>query len=253
MFDRAVPAASFIARLYLHLFTRSRFCLFHPSSPRWLALFAIMCAASPCEASFIVFSGNNPQANEEIVNFNNGDVGMTISGLSNQSDTVVTFTSPSQFLAVPSSGNARIEARALNDIDSSQVAISDSITVALSNSNLRFEDLIFNAAIVGNLGDGGSLTIDIVGFNADDTPAAATITLDDNSDPLTLGNGSNFFTVLATDGMLMTSVEISTNADTSYADLRQVRISGVVPEPASAAMLMVVAVAVLSHIGRRLR
>jgi len=92
-----------------------------------------------------------------------------------------------------------------------------------------------------------------VGFNADDTPAAATITLDDNSDPLTLGNGSNFFTVLATDGMLMTSVEISTNADTSYADLRQVRISGVVPEPASAAMLMVVAVAVLSHIGRRLR
>ena len=253
MFERAVPATTFIARLYLNCLIRSLFGDFRRSSPRWLALFAILFAASPCEASFIVFSGNIPQANEENVMLDNDNVGMTISGLTNQSNTAVTFKSPSQFLAAPSNGQARIEARGLNDINSSQVAISDSITVALTNSNLRFEDLIFNAAIVGNLGDGGSLTIDIVGVNADSTPAAATITVDDNNDPLTVGNGSNFFTVLATGGMLMTSVEISTNAGTSYADLRQIRISRVVPEPAFAAMLMVIAVAVLPHIVRRLR
>jgi hypothetical protein len=122
----------------------------------------------------------------------------------------------------------------------------------LPNSNLRFEDLIFNAAVVGNLGNGGSLTLDVVGVNPDNTPASATFTVDGNNNPLTVGNGSNFFTVLATGGMLMTSVEIRANAGTSYADLRQIRISGVVPEPASAALLMLFA-AVLPYIVRRYR
>ena len=199
--------------------------------------------ASPGYASFIVFDGNNPEPDEQNVQLNNDSIGMTISGATNQSGTVVTFTSPSQFLAAPSNGQARVEARELNDIDSDQIAIDDSITVALADSALRFRDLIFNAAIVGGLGSDGSITIAILGVNADNTPTGATITLDDDGNPLSIGNGSNFYTVLATDGMLMTSVEIKTNAGTSYADLRQIRISGVIPEPASAVMIMFFAAA----------
>jgi len=185
---------------------------------------------------------------------NDDSVGMTISGVTNQSNTAVTVTSPSQFLAAPANGQARVEARESNDIDSDQVAIDDSLTVSLANPNLRFRDLIFNAAKVGGLGSNGTLTINIVGVNADNTPAAASITVDDDNNPITIGNGSNFYTVLATDGMLMTSVEISTNAGTSYADLRQIRISGVIPEPSSAAMLIFfAAAAVLPRMARRFR
>lgn len=221
---------------------------------RWSAItvsaLIVACGVSIADASFIVFDGNNPEPDEENVLLENNSVGMTISGSTNQSNTVVTFTSPSQFLAAPSAGQAVVEAREMNDINSDQVAIDDSITVALANSALRFRDLIFNAPIVGGLGNGGSITIEVLGFNADGTPASDTITLDDDGDPLSIGNGANFFTVLATDGMLMTSVEIQTNAGTSYADLRQIRISGIVPEPASVAMLVFFAAVVPCLIGR---
>ena len=96
--------------------------------------------------------------------------------------------------------------------------------------------MIFNAAIVGGLGEDGFLTIDVMGTNSDGTPASATITLDDDGNALEIGNGSNFYTVLATDGMLMTSVEIGLTSG-SYADLRQVRISGVIPEPSTIALV----------------
>ena len=184
-----------------------------------------------------MLDGNNPEPNEENALLVSDSVGPTISGATNQSNTGVSFTSPSQFLAAPSNGQARIEAREANDIDSVQVAISDAITVSLTDPNKQFADLIFNASIVGNVGAGGPITIDVTGLNADNTPANASITVDDDNDPLALGNGSNFYTVLATDGLLMTSVKISTDAGTSYADLRQIRISGVVPVPTTLTLL----------------
>lgn len=214
---------------------------------RWSAIVVatvfLSLTASSSDAAFIAFDGNNPEPDEQNVLLENDSVGMTISGNTNQTNTGVTFTSPSQFLAAPSNGQAVVEARELNDIDSDQVAIDDSITVALADPSLRFRDLIFNTAIVGGRGSGGSLTFVIVGVNADNTPAGATLTVDDDGDDLLISNGSNFFTILATEGMLMTSVEIQTNADTSYADLRQIRISGIIPEPASAVMLMFFAAA----------
>ena len=210
---------------------------FHSRPLLFFALMVIALTATTCQAGFVVLDGNNPEPNQENALLVSDSVGLTISGATNQSNAGVSFTSPSQFLASPSNGQARVEAREANDIDSAQVAISDAITVSLTDPNQRFADLIFNAAIVGNVGDGGPITIDVTGLNADNTPANASITVDDDNDPLALGNGSNFYTVLATDGMLMTSVKISTDAGTSYADLRQIRLSGVVPEPTTLVLL----------------
>jgi hypothetical protein len=204
------------------------------------SLVVLLVAISPCHAAFIVLGGNNPQPNQENVLLPEDDMGLTIFG-STQSGKEVSFTSPTQFLIDPSGGQAKIEARAINDANSAQVDINDSITLALTNPNLSFSGLIFNAP-----SGSGSLSIIVNGFDGDDNPANATITLDDDSDPLTLGNGSNFFTVLANAGFRMTSVEISPNVNSSYEDLRQVRISGIIPEPAT---VMLVGMAMLGLLG----
>ena len=204
----------------------------------------LLLGASQVRASFIVYSGNVPQTGDQNVLINNDAVGTTIQGSLNQSGALVDFTSPSQFLAGPANGQARVEARVANDINSAAVDINDSITVSLGGGG-KFATLIFNA----NFGT-GSLTLMINGLNSDNTPASATISLDDDNDPLALGNGSNYFTVVASGGMAMTSVEIQTNANTSYKDLRQVRI-GEVPEPQS--LLLAAAAAVAGLAGLRFR
>lgn len=211
-----------------------------PSSAR--PRFAFICVtavvgallfSAPSFATFMVLSGNNPDPTEENILFGDDLVGMTIQGTTNQSNRVVEFESPSQFLSSKSSGAARIEARESDDIDSEQVAINDSITVSLANPGLSFGDLIFNAFNGGQLGDGGTLTIVVSGFESNGDPVSTTFTEDSDGDPLTLGNGAKFFTVVASDGQRITSVTISPDAESSYADLRQIRISGIIPEPAS--------------------
>jgi hypothetical protein len=201
-------------------------------------------ATRSSEAAFIVQDGNNPQPGDNNVLFQANVVGMSIQGQLNSSNEPVQFTSQTQFLA-GNGGQARVEARTANDYDAPQVDINDGIIVNLLPNSLRFTSLIFNSF------DGtGSLTIKILGFNADNSPANATITLDDDGDPLNLGNGSNFYTVLATAGMTMTSVEVDTNAATSYLDMRQVRIGGVMPEPGT---LTLAAVGMIAAWGARRR
>ena len=178
-----------------------------------------------------MLSGNNPGINEENVSFGNDTVGLSVQGTTNQTNTLVNFESPSQFLT--SAESMRLEARESNDIDSDQVAIDDVMSVSLANLGLSFGDLIFNAFIGGHLGDGGPLSIVVNGFESNGDPVSTTFTQDSDGDPLSLGNGSNFYTVVASDGQRITSMEISPVTGTSYADLRQIRISNVVPEPAS--------------------
>lgn len=208
----------------------ARFGFFHIGV---LAISSALMSAGPTSATFMVLSGNNPGPNQENVQFDVDAVGTMVQGITNQLASAVDFTSSSQFLATPSSGQARVEAREGNDINSNQIAIDDSITVSLPNAGVSFGDLIFNAFIGGGLGSGGSLTIVVSGVDSNNLPVSTTFTQDSDGDPLMLGNGQNFFTVLASDGQRITSVEISPDANSSYADLRQIRISNVIPEPAS--------------------
>ncbi|MFO0891036.1 MAG: PEP-CTERM sorting domain-containing protein [Isosphaeraceae bacterium] len=206
----------------------------HLAYPLLAAAVFLGLSLTPARAGFIVLSGNNPEPDEQNVLLNNDQVGLTISGTTNQSGDVVNFTSPSQFLVAPSNGQARVEARESDDIDSDQVAIDAAITVAFASPSIFFRDLIFNAFIGGGIGEDGTLEITLNGLDADGNVVSETFTTDSDDNPLTLANGSNFYTVLATDGWLLTSVEI-TPTQGSYADLRQIRISGVgaIPEPSS--------------------
>jgi hypothetical protein len=195
----------------------------------------LLCSTSSF-ATFMVLSGNNPGPNEESVQFDDDSVAMTIQGITDPSNRAVEFESPTQFLAPHQSGQ-RIEAREESDIDSEQVAINDSIIVSLENPDLSFADLIFNASVTGQIGDGGTLTITVNGFESNGDPVSSSFTQDSEGNPLTLDNGSNFFTIVASDGQRITSVDINPDTDSNYTDLRQIRISQIIPEPASCVIL----------------
>jgi hypothetical protein len=210
-----------------------------------------LCAASLCPsfafAGFIVQSGNNPQPNQENILLNNGNVAFTIVGTTNNTGTPVAFTSLTQLLTDPSSGQARVEATL-----PPQVAVNDKITVSLPTVGQFFSSIIFNASVGSGIGAGGTLTLTVNGVDSSNNPESATFTMDDVNNPLTVGNGSNFFTVLTSAGSLMSTLEIIPNANTTYADLRQIRIAiATVPEP-TALVSGAVSLVGLSLLRRRL-
>jgi hypothetical protein len=162
-------------------------------------------------ANVIFTLGNNPQPGEENVLLNNGTTGGTVSGTLNQSGLLVNFTSATQILNEPSSGQARIEATN----NASQVALSD-VSFALANGT--FTDAIFNLFIGGTIGTAGG---------------TATITVLDNfantsTFQFTLGNGQNFLTVVGSNGEVIENIGIF--YANGFTDLRQVRISGATAE-----------------------
>ena len=160
-------------------------------------------------ATIIFIPGNNPQPGEENVLLNNGTSGSTVSGTTNQSGVTINFTSATQILLEPSSGQARIEATS----GGSQVALTD--ISSITSATGPFGDLIFNMFIGGTIGtSGGTATISVV----DNLGNTATFSE-------TLGNGQNFLTVVASAGESIASLAIS--YPRGFTDLRQVRISGV--------------------------
>jgi hypothetical protein len=116
-----------------------------------LPLLLVLPTLSRANVTFTL--GNNPQPGEENVLLNSGTTGGTVSGTLNQSGLLVNFTSATQILNEPSSGQARVEATN----NASQVALSD-VSFALANGT--FTDAIFNMFIGGTIGTaGGTATI----------------------------------------------------------------------------------------------
>jgi hypothetical protein len=175
-------------------------------------------ASTTAHAGLIIQVGNNPQANEENILFNEPglvSLGNPVTGITNQSSLLVTFTSNEQ-LSTPSNGQARVE-----PVDGS----FSYYVLAMPGST--FEDYIFNLNSIGNVSGMASITANAVG--------GASLT-----GTFSIGTGSNFFTVLATDADRLLNVSVS--SDIPLADVRQNRISGArpdttVPEPGSLALL----------------
>lgn len=160
------------------------------------------------KADSVTFTlGNNPQQNEENILLNSGLNGITVFGLTNQTNLQVKFSSTTDTLVEPSSGQARIEA-----LD----GLVNNITISIPNGT--FQDIILNPFF-------GSGTADVTVVTANNQ----TFTFS-----YTLGNGENFLTIVADPGTQIFSVTIS--APGGFTDLRQPRISGAqgsVPEPAT--------------------
>ena len=178
-------------------------------TPKVFLLIAALLVPSLSWANITFTLGNNPQPGEENVLLNNGTSGSTVSGTTNQSGVTINFTSATQILSEPSSGQARIEATS----GGSQVALSDISSIISATG--PFGDLIFNMFIGGTIGtSGGTATISVL----DNLGFTSTFSE-------TLGNGQNFLTVVASAGESIDSVAIS--YPVGFTDLRQVRISGV--------------------------
>ena len=203
-----------------------------------LLLIAALLIPSFSWATIIFTSGNNPQPGEENVLLNNGTSGSTVSGTTNQSGVTINFTSATQTLSEPSSGQARIEATS----GGSQVALAD--ISSITSATGLFGDLIFNMFIGGTIGTSGGIAtvsvLDNLGF---------TSTFSE-----TLGNGQNFLTVVASGGESISSVAIS--YPVGFTDLRQVRISGLtaptVPDSGATLSLLGASLIGLAFLRRKL-
>jgi hypothetical protein len=123
-------------------------------------------------------------------------------------------------LSEPSNGQARIEATSALT-GGTQVPLSDISSITLATGN--YQDLIFNSHIGGTIGTaGGTETITVLD-NLGNTSVHQ----------LTLGNGENFVTIVASGGESIASTSIS--YPPGFTDLRQIRIStaAFIPEPSS--------------------
>ena len=207
-------------------------------TPKLLLLIAALLVPSLSWANITFTLGNNPQPGEENVLLNNGTSGSTVSGTTNQSGVTINFTSATQILSEPSSGQARIEATS----GGSQVALSDISSIISATG--PFGDLIFNMFIGGTIGtSGGTATISVL----DNLGFTSTFSE-------TLGNGQNFLTVVASAGESIDSVAISYSV--GFTDLRQVRISGVtaptVPDSGATLSLLGASLIGLAFLRRKL-
>ena len=206
-----------------------------------LPLAIVLFAPSLSRANLSITLGNNPQPSEENVLLNTGTTGNAVLGTLNQSGLLVNFTS-TQVLTEPSNGQARIEATN----NSSQVPVID---ISFSLANGTFTDAIFNSFIGGTIGSPGDATITVDGKDAMANPETFTETF-------SLGNGQNFFTVVASNGEGIDSISLSAINGFGFTDLRQVRISGAtvpsVPETGTTLSLLGAGILALALLRRKL-
>ena len=178
--------------------------------PSLILLAIITCSGIVAKADSVTFTlGNNPQQDEENILLSSGATGTTVFGLTNQTQLQVAFSSTTDTLVEPSSGQARVEA-----LD----GLVNNITISIPNGT--FHDIILNPFFGSGTANVSVLTANNQLFNF----------------AYTLSNGENFLTIVADPGTAIFSVTIT--APGGFTDLRQPRISGGaananVPEPAT--------------------
>ena len=159
--------------------------------------------------------GNHAQPNEENVLFQTDQMGATIDGFTNRSDTLVQFSSTTDTLMATAHGQAQVEAAdgLINDI-------------TMSVPGHTFLDAIINPFKPESVRD-----------------LVVTVTMSDGRHfSLTYGRtrGNNFLTIIATGGEMISSVTI--DSASGFQALKQPRVSGIsgvmlVPEPSSLLLL----------------
>lgn len=151
--------------------------------------------------------GNNPQADEQNVLYNTTQSGTSILGVTNQSRASVAFTSP-ESLQVTANGQANLTATD---------GLINAVTIAVPGQT--YGDLILNPFNPPGTGNQASSLVNVaVITNAGTSPFSYTI-----------GNGQNFLTIVA--GASERIVSTTLTSAGGFADLRQVRLSGLVLPP----------------------
>ncbi len=161
----------------------------------------------------IFATGNHPQPDEENILFQTAQMGTTVDGFTNQSNTLVQFSSTTDTL-IASGGQS--------DVDAMDGLINN-VTVTVPGHT--FLDLIFNPFKPASAND-----------------LVVTAVTNDGTFTFTYGdtNGDNFLTIRTINGQTISSVTI--DSASGFQDLKQPRISGIsgvtiVPEPSSLLLL----------------
>ena len=172
----------------------------------------LLLSGARAKADSVTFTiGNNPQPDEENILLNSGATGTTVFGLTNQTNLQVAFSSTTDTLVEPSSGQASVEA---------SDGLLNNLTISVPNGT--FHDIILNPFF-----GSGTANVTVVTANNETFNFS-----------YSLSNGQNFLTIVADPGTAIFSVTI--NAPGGFTDLRQPRISGAaanVPEPATLLLL----------------
>ncbi|MFN7997396.1 MAG: PEP-CTERM sorting domain-containing protein [Bryobacteraceae bacterium] len=197
----------------------------------------IVLAAVPGTAGVIFQLGNIPQSDEENVLFNTTQSASMVTGITNQTSTVVNFSSTADVLMTTANGQASITA---------QDGLINDVTISLANGG-SFSDLILNPFSGGTAA--GPATISVV---TNDGSSSFSF-----SYPGGLGAGQNFVTITTTGGEMIESATI-TSSD-GFSTLDQVRISGLsgsigeAPEPGTFLLMAGALLGLVGIIGRNRR
>lgn len=183
--------------------------------PLGLAVSCFM--AAPASSQVVIYDEPGPVQPDENVLLPTEQLGTTVNGFTNNTNTSVTFESTNgELLTTPANGQARIEA-----VDGSL----DQLLFYLTDPLLSFTEVEFNL------------------FDAIQGTTSVLLTFSGGlSQSFSLGNGQNFFGARADPGSYITSVAFDTNA-LGVSDVRQVRIGGIapigaVPEPATWGLML---------------
>lgn len=179
-----------------------------------IALTCLVSGLQTVRADIMIVPGPGNVPGDENVLFNEGSLvgtGNPVQGITNTSGFVVNFLGL-ETLTTPAAGQARITA---------ETGTFDDLTISLDVLNGVFTSLIFNL----NADADGQATVDVT--EPDASVTSLTFDIDEN--------GENFVVITAINGQSMSSVHISSTAQLE--DIRQIRIGGAVPEPASLALV----------------
>jgi hypothetical protein len=174
-------------------------------------LLAATCGVT--QASIIFALGNNPSNNEVNILLNSGASATTVTASPDGLPGITVDFTSTETLLEPSSGQARVT-------DNPEGGALTNLTISLANG-LTYGDLIFNPFIGGQCPSctGGPSTITVNAVNSLGQTEAPVV-----FNGLTVGNGNNFLTIVASEGDAIVSTNISVPGGIN--DLRQPRISG---------------------------
>ena len=167
------------------------------------ALFAAVIGVGSAYA-FTVTPGNNPEPDEENLLLNTGQTGLVVQGTTNQSGAIVNLSSNEE-LVLPANGQARVEA-----VDGGFRILG------ITTVDATFGDLILNIKLNGEGNAAGSVMFQ--GF---------TVSGSSFSNSFALGNGENFFTLVAGANDPFLAVVVIESGENDIHDIRQIRISQV--------------------------
>ena len=187
------------------------------------ALAAVTFAAADTARADVAFLVGNIPQNDENVLLNTGITGNPIFGTTNQTGLAIRFAS-NENITAPASGQARIEGA-----DGAFTTLTVSVGNAFPPTG-SFTSLILNldASITG--------TVDFVVTETDGT-------IHNFSNVAVSGSGSNFFTIVASNGQRISTVSFTADVPLTFMDAAQFRIGGAspaqqpIPEPTTMLLL----------------